>query len=84
MSVPAVGIDLDRMAQSKANTAACDGPRGRWESVVRESGRFGSPNDKDVDGIQVVRVVEQDTMDTGYNGERSDSESTRKLVRGWV
>jgi hypothetical protein len=20
----------------------------------------------------------------GYNGERSDSESTRKLVRGWV
>jgi hypothetical protein len=82
--VPAVDIDLDRMARSKANTAVCDGPRGRWDSVVRDSSRFGSPNDKDVDGIQVVRVVEQDTMDTGYNGERSDSESTRKLVRGWV
>jgi hypothetical protein len=73
------------MAQSKANTAICDGPRGRWDGDERASGRFGSQNDKDIDGIQVVRVVEQDTMDTGgYNGERSDSESTRKLVRGWV
>jgi hypothetical protein len=76
--VPAHGIDLDRMARSKANTAICDGPGGR-----RDSGRI-SRNDKDMDGIQVVRVVEQDTMDTGFNGERSDSESTRKLVRGWV
>jgi hypothetical protein len=76
--VPARGIDLDRMARSKANTAICDGPGGR-----RDSGRI-SRNDKDMDGIQVVRVVEQDTMDTGFNGERSDSESTRKLVRGWV
>jgi hypothetical protein len=53
-------------------------------AMVPEAGGTVSPHDKDVDGIQVVRVVEQDTMDTGYNGERSDSESTRKLVRGWV
>jgi hypothetical protein len=72
------------MARSKANTAICDGPRGRWDGNDRISGRFGSQNDKNIDGIQVVRVVEQDSLDTGYNGERSDSESTRKLVRGWV
>ena len=82
-SVPANAIDLDRMARSEANKAKCDGPGGRWDSGVRDSGRL-SRNDKDNDGIQVVRVVEQDTMDTGYGGERSDSESTRKLVRGWV
>ena len=76
--MPANGIDMDRMARSEANKAKCDGPRGR-----RDSGRL-SRNDKDMDGIQVVRVVEQDTMDTAFNGERSDSESTRKLVRGWV
>jgi hypothetical protein len=81
----AVSIDLDRMARSKANTAICDGPSGRWDCDYRASGRFGSQSDKDIDGIQVVRIVEQDIMDKrGYNGERSDSESTRKLVRGWV
>jgi len=80
-----VGIDMDHLARSKANTAVCDGPRGRWDGNERASSRYGSHSDKDIDGIQVVRVVEQDTMDTrGYNGERSDSESTRKLVRGWV
>ena len=81
--MPANAIDLDRMARSEANKAKCDGPGGRWDNVVRDSGRL-SRNDKDNDGIQVVRVVEQDTMDTRYGGERSDSESTRKLVRGWV
>lgn len=82
---PAAGIDLDRLSRSKANTAACDGPRGGWDNIERNDSRFGSDSDKDVDGIQVVRVVEQDTMDMrGHNRERSVSESTRKLVRGWI
>lgn len=79
---PAAGIDLDRLARSKANTAACDGPRSGWNNLERNDSRFGSDNDKDVDGIQVVREVEQDTR--GFNGERGDSESTRKLVRSWI
>lgn len=81
----AVGIDLDHLGRSKAGTAICNGPRGRWENDEHANGRYRPQDDKDIDGIQVVRVVEQDTMDQGgYNGERSDSESTRKLVRGWV
>lgn len=79
------GINLDRLTPSKGNTAICDGPRSRWEDDDRAYSGDGPRDKTSIDGIQVVRVVEQDTLDMrGDNGEPSDSESTRKLVRGWI
>jgi hypothetical protein len=61
-----------------------EGRDGKFEDMASTQIRSGSPQmlDKEGDGIQVITVVQQDSMPLERDEPgRSDSESTRKLVR---
>jgi hypothetical protein len=78
-------IGMQFLGRGNKTAEVYEGPHGKSEDMGSTQIRPGSPQmmmDKEGDGIQVVTVVQQDSMPLERDElGRSDSESTRKLVR---
>ena len=77
-------INMNFLSRGKRDVDVHEGRTGDLDDMGGTQIRPGSPQmmGKEGDGIQVVTVVQQDSTPLARNGSRkSDSESTRKLVR---
>lgn len=77
-------INMNFLSRGKRDVDVYEGRTGDLDDMGGTQIRPGSPQmmGKEGDGIQVVTVVQQDSAPLARDGSRkSDSESTRKLVR---
>jgi hypothetical protein len=77
-------IGMNFLGRGKRDADVYEGRTGDFDDMGGTQIRPGSPQmmGKEGDGIQVVTVVQQDSAPLARDGSRkSDSESTRKLVR---
>lgn len=77
-------INMNFLSRGKRDVDVYEGRTGDLDDIGGTQIRPGSPQmmGKEGDGIQVVTVVQQDSAPLARDGSRkSDSESTRKLVR---
>lgn len=81
-------IGMHFLSRGSKQAPVYEGRTGDFEDVnstqIRPGSAVGNESEKEEDGIQVVTVVEQDSTPVVTRDDvsgRSDSESTRKLVR---